>query len=158
MCRWFRVVMDVVRWRLAWSSCFMSLVISLTYRECPKKTKKKRQKRVNELHNTYTTYALSLSPGRINPKYLRLWVVAHGLLSEITAFSFLGHLNIDFPSNLRFSAHHLFGFLRLVFDVFDFAKQLLDGNLGLFQGLKTEKYSVNHVMFNSKPTKANDNC
>lgn len=30
MCRWFRVVMEVVRWRLAWSNCFMSLVISLT--------------------------------------------------------------------------------------------------------------------------------
>lgn len=30
MCRWFRVVMDVVRWRLAWSNCLMSLVISLT--------------------------------------------------------------------------------------------------------------------------------
>lgn len=30
ICRWLRVVMDVVRWRLAWSNCFMSLVISLT--------------------------------------------------------------------------------------------------------------------------------
>lgn len=30
ICRWFRVVMEVVRWRLAWSNCFMSRVISLT--------------------------------------------------------------------------------------------------------------------------------
>lgn len=30
ICRWLRVVMEVVRWRLAWSNCLMSLVISLT--------------------------------------------------------------------------------------------------------------------------------
>lgn len=32
MCRWFRVVIDVVRWRLAWSNCLMSRVISFTWR------------------------------------------------------------------------------------------------------------------------------
>ena len=31
ICRWFKVVMELVKWRLAWSSCLMSLVISLTY-------------------------------------------------------------------------------------------------------------------------------
>ena len=36
ICKWLRVVMDVVRWRLAWSNCFMSLVISLT---CGRKKK-----------------------------------------------------------------------------------------------------------------------
>lgn len=30
MCRWFRVVIEVVRWRLAWSNCLISRVISLT--------------------------------------------------------------------------------------------------------------------------------
>lgn len=33
MWRWLRVVMDVVRCRLAWSSCFMSLVISFTWNQ-----------------------------------------------------------------------------------------------------------------------------
>lgn len=31
MCRWLRVVMDVVRLRFAWSSCLMSRVISFTW-------------------------------------------------------------------------------------------------------------------------------
>lgn len=32
MCRWFRVVIEVVRWRFAWSNCLMSRVISFTWR------------------------------------------------------------------------------------------------------------------------------
>ncbi len=34
--------------------------------------------------------------------------------------------------------HHLLRFLRFVFDVFDLAKELLDGFLGLLQRLKEE--------------------
>jgi len=33
MCKWFKVVIEVVRFLLAWSSCFMSRVISLTCTE-----------------------------------------------------------------------------------------------------------------------------
>lgn len=33
MCRWFRVVIEVVRWRFAWSNCLMSRVISFTWRK-----------------------------------------------------------------------------------------------------------------------------
>jgi len=33
MCRWLRVVIDIVRFLLAWSSCLISLVISLTYND-----------------------------------------------------------------------------------------------------------------------------
>lgn len=34
--------------------------------------------------------------------------------------------------------HHLLRFLRFVFDVFDLAKELLDGFLGLLQRLEEE--------------------
>lgn len=53
--------------------------------------------------------------------------------------------------------HHLFRFLRLVLDVFDFAEELLDGNLGLFQSLEKEKRPVKRVMLSSKPNKPNAN-
>lgn len=33
MCRWFNVVMELVRFFLAWSSCLMSLVISFTLKK-----------------------------------------------------------------------------------------------------------------------------
>lgn len=60
-------------------------------------------------------------------------------------------MHIRLQCCLTFCAHHLLRLLRLVLDVFDFAEKLLDGHLGLLQSLEVEKYSVDHVLFSTRP-------
>lgn len=52
MCRWFRVVIEVVRWRLAWSNCLISRVISFTYTLKRKQGKGEKALNPSSSHST----------------------------------------------------------------------------------------------------------